>query len=238
MPGYNVEKMIKKTFDEIPRDIVSEVILVDDGSTDNTAVVAEKLGIRVFRHPRNLGYGAAQKTGYREALKNKPDVVAMIHSDYQHDATYLGKLIEPVLKGDFDIMTGSRTSSRRNALSGGMPLYKYVVSRVFSIIANTVLGEKISEHLCGFRAYNKKVLETLPFMRFSDNYVFDNQFMISALAFGFKVGEIPIPTRYLKEATSSVTVIKGIKVLYDSSLTLFKFILFKLNTYTDPIFKQ
>lgn len=235
MPGRNVEKTIKKVFAEVPKDIVSEIILVDDGSRDKTAKVAKSLGIKVFSHPHNLGYGGAQKTGYWEALKQNPDVVALIHSDLQHDPSFLVKIVDPILKGKYDMMFGSRTTSRKKALSGGMPMWKYLISRFFTRIENLILGVNFSEHMCGFRAYSRKVLETVPFMRLSNDYVFDQEFMVSAVALGFKIGEIPIPTMY-SEDSSSINLAKGIKFLFDICVTLLKFVLFKLNIYKDQIF--
>ena len=236
MPGYNVEAVIKKTFDEIPKDIVSEMILVDDGSADKTTEVARSLGITVFVHPHNLGYGGAQKTAYWEALKMKPDVVAMLHADNQHDATLLNKIVEPILKGEYDIMFGSRIQNRKQALSEGMPLVKYLINRSLTLLENFTLGVDLSEHLCGFRAYSKKALEAIPYMRFSNGYVFDPQFEISAIALGLKIGETPIPARYLKEA-GSINFFQGTNLLFDIFVTLFKFILFKWNIYKDPIFR-
>lgn len=235
MPGYNVEATIRKTFEEIPKEIVSKIILVDDGSRDKTASIAKSLGITIFSHPHNLGYGGAQKTGYWEALKEKPDVVAMLHSDYQHDASFLSEIVEPVLKGDYDVMFGSRLSSRQDALSGGMPIIKYLINRFLTRLENFILGVDLSEHLCGFRAYSQKALKTIPYMRLSNGYVFDPQLEISAIALGLKIGETPIPTRYLKEA-GSITVFQGTKLLFDIFTALFKFILFKWNIYKDPIF--
>lgn len=237
MPAYKVGKLVEKTINEIPRGLADEVIVVDDGSRDDTADVARSLGVTVFKHRHNLGYGGAQKTAYWEALKKKPDVVAMFHADNQHDATYLDKIIEPIVKGKYDIMFGSRIQSKKQALSEGMPYVKYLINRLFTFLMNFVLKTNSTEHLCGFRAYSQKALESIPYMRLTNDYAFDPQFTISAVALGFKIGETPIPVRYLKEA-GSINVFQGFKLLFDSLITLLKYILFKLNIYIDPIFRK
>lgn len=236
MPAFNAGKTLEKTYQDLPRDLISEVIVVDDKSKDNTVEVAKKLGLRVFVHPQNLGYGGNQKTCYWEALKKKPDVVVMLHPDYQYDSTKTEDLVKPILEGEYDLMFGSRIRTRDEALKGGMPLTKYILNRVFCVIENIVLGVNFSEHFSGFRAYSRKVLETVPFQRFSNDFVFDQQMMASAIALGFKVGEIPVPVRYFSES-SSIKFLKGTKFLLETLLVLLRFTLNRWGIIKDKIFR-
>lgn len=225
MPAYNAEKTVKDTFYEIPKQFKENIILVDDQSKDRTFEVAKNLGIKVFSHTKNLGYGGNQKTCYWEALKLNPDIVVMLHPDYQYDASLIGELIRPIEQGRFDFMFGSRVYNRESALSGGMPKIKYYVNRLTCILENVLLGVNFTEHFSGFRAYSRKVLQTVPYQRFSDDFVFDQEMTISALSFGFKIGEIPIPTRYHQKA-SSIQFIKGSKFILE---TFLKICLYKLH---------
>jgi|SRR5581483_7641059 len=236
MPAYNAEKTLKNTYLDIPKKVVSEVILVDDGSTDKTVEIAKKLKITVIQHDTNRGYGGNQKTCYDQALKRGADIVVMIHPDYQYDSSLIGELIRPIMQKRFDIMFGSRIRTRKEALAGGMPRIKYYLNRITSLIENIVLEVNFTEHLSGFRAYSKKVLKTLPYEDFSDNFVFDQQFMISAIANDFKVSEYPVPVRYFNEA-SSIKYKAGAKFLLSTYFVLFLFLLHKLNIYHDKIFK-
>lgn len=236
MPGYYAEKTIKKTVEEIPKGLVSEIILVDDASRDKTAEIAKKLGITVYRHPHNLGYGGNQKTCYWEALKRDPDVVVMLHPDYQYDGSKIAGLVEPILNGDYDMMFGSRIKSRGLALSGGMPKFKYFFNRLFTLGANIFLGENLSEYMSGLRAYSRKTLETVPFQRFSNDFAFDQQFTISAIAANLRIGEIPIPTRYHDQA-SSIHFLKGLKFGLESIWQVCLYVLFKAGIYRSRIFR-
>ena len=227
MPAYNAERTIEKTVHDIPKGLVSKIIVVDDQSGDATAKVARKLGLPVFIHPNNLGYGGNQKTCYWEALKEKPDVVVMLHPDYQYDAARLVELVKPILEGRYDIMIGSRIRTRAEALAGGMPPVKYFLNRVVSTIENVILGMNLTEHLSGLRAYSRKVLETVPFQRFSNDFVFDQQFLISAVTFGYAIGETPVPVRYFSES-SSIGYPRGGKFLLETFWHLF---LFTLHTF-------
>lgn len=202
MPAYNAAQTLEKTFHDIPKGVVDQVILVDDASHDETARVARRLGIKTFVHHNNLGYGGNQKTCYWEALKTGADVVVMIHPDYQYDATLTEELVQPILKGRFDIMLGSRIRSREEVLKGGMPGWKYVGNRFLTMLENVVLGLNLSEYHTGFRAYHRRVLETIPFQRFSNDFVFDQEILVSAAGWGFKIGEVPVPVRYSPEASS------------------------------------
>lgn len=237
MPAYYAEKTIEKTFKEIPAGLVSEVILVDDGSSDGTAEAAKKLGITVFRHPHNLGYGGNQKTCYWEALKRKPDVVVMLHPDYQYDGSKIKGLVDPIVNGDYDMMFGSRIKSRGAALSGGMPKSKYIFNRLFTLFANIFLGENLSEYMSGLRSYSKKCLETVPFQRFSNDFVFDQQFTVSAVAANLRIGEIPIPTRYHDEA-SSIKWLKGLKFGGESCWQVALYLFHQWGVYHSKIFIQ
>ena len=224
MPAYNAEKTLKRTIVDIPKGLVSRIILTDDGSTDHTVNVAKSLGLTVFVHPNNLGYGGNQKTCYWEALKDKPDVVVMLHPDYQYDATRLRELVEPILHKRYDVMIGSRIRTRQEALAGGMPRVKYYLNRIVSTIENIILGTNLSEHLSGLRAYSRRVLLTVPFQRFSNDYVFDQQFLISAISLGYQIGEIPVPVRYHAQA-SSIGYIRGTKFLLETGWTLLLYVL-------------
>ncbi len=203
MPAYNAAKTIKKTFNDIPKNLNAKILVVDDASGDETVKIARKLNLKTFVHPNNLGYGGNQKTCYWEALKENPDIILMIHPDYQYDATLTGELIRPIIDGRFDIMLGSRVRSRKEVLEGGMPWWKYLGNRFLTIIENIITGLNLSEYHTGFRAYSKKVLKKIPFQRFSNNFVFDQQILISAVSYGFKIGEIPVPVRYFPEASSA-----------------------------------
>ncbi len=207
MPAYNAARTLERTYRDIPPGVVDRVILVDDVSKDATVEVAQRLGIQVVIHIQNRGYGGNQKTCYLEALRAGADVVVMLHPDYQYDSTRIPALIAPLLSGERDMMFGSRLlrapeESGNPALAGGMPIWKYIANRFLTITENLVLGQKLSECHTGFRAYNRRLLETIPFLLNSDDFVFDTEVIVQAVAFGFRLGEIPVPTRYFAEASS------------------------------------
>lgn len=237
MPAYNAAKTVRDTYFEIPDKYRKHVILVDDQSKDNTVEVARKLGIKVFTHPNNTGYGGNQKTCYWEALKLNPDVVVMLHPDYQYDASVIEELITPIFKGRYDFIFGSRIANRGSALAGGMPKLKYYINRIDTILENILLGVNFSEHFSGYRAYSKKLLKTVPFQRFSNDFVFDQEMKVSAISYGFKVGEIPIETRYHDKA-SSIKFLKGAKFLVDTYLVIIKYTLHKSGLLKNKIFKS
>lgn len=237
MPAYYAEKTLEKTFADIPKGLISEVILVDDGSRDKTAELAKKLGLTVFSHKHNLGYGGNQKTCYWEALKKKPDVIVMLHPDYQYDGSLTEELIKPIIEGRCDMMFGSRIRTRKEALSGGMPKAKYFLNRIFTVLENIILGLNLSEYFSGFRAYSRKLLETVPYQRFSNDFVFDQQMLVSAVSFGFKIGETPIPIRYFGEA-SSIKFIKGSKFLLETLWVLLLYLFHKGRIIKSGIFKN
>jgi len=235
MPAYNAAQTIVDTYRDLPKDSFEEIIVVDDASTDNTVEVARNLGVRVVTHSKNLGYGSNQKTCYSEALKHKADIIVMVHPDYQYDSSLILEVIGPIKKGRFDIMFGSRIRTREEALAGGMPYIKYILNRMVSLIENIVLGVNFTEHFSGFRAYSKKVLKTVPFKNFSNDFVFDQQLMVSAIAHGFKIAEYPVPVRYFSKA-SSIQFVAGTKFLLETFFTLFIFILYKMKIYKSKIF--
>lgn len=234
LPAYNAEKTLAATYKDISKDIIDEIILVDDASTDQTVKIARKLGIIVIQHTLNKGYGANQKTCYSEAIKRGADIVVMIHPDYQYDSRLVGELIRPIASGRFDIMFGSRIRTRREALAGGMPYLKYLLNRVMALLENIILGVNFTEHFSGFRAYSAKVLKTLPLEKFSDDFVFDQQLMISSIVKGFSIAEYPVPVRYFSQS-SSIGYIKGAKFLLETLETLALYILYKLNFYKSKI---
>lgn len=217
LPAYYAAKTLEKTLSEIPKNFADEIILVDDGSKDGTADLAEKLGLTVFRHYHNVGYGGNQKTCYWEALKRAPDIIIMLHPDYQYDGSLAPNLIEPIIDGRFDIMIGNRVQTRDQVLKGGMPLYKYFGNRFLTACENIVLGQNLPEWHSGFRAFRREVLEKIPFQSFSNNFIFDQQILMSAVAINFKIGSIHVPCRYFPDASSinlRRSVIYGLSILY------------------------
>ncbi|MEE9217954.1 MAG: glycosyltransferase family 2 protein [Acidobacteriota bacterium] len=202
LPAYNAARTLERTLSEIPSGLADELLLVDDGSGDDTAALALRWGLKVLRHSRNLGYGASQKSAYREALRRGFEVVVMLHPDTQHDGRLLPYLVGPVREGIYDVMLGSRIRTRAEALSGGMPLKKYLANRSLTLVQNLVMGQNLSEWHTGFRAYHRRVLQAVFFERNSDNFVFDTEMLLQAVMLGFRVGEIPIPVRYGLGASS------------------------------------
>jgi len=201
MPAYNAAATLERTLSEVPRDIVDDVILVDDASRDNTIEHARKLGIKCFLHERNWGYGRNQKTCYTEALKLGADVAIMVHPDYQYTPLIIPAMANLATSGLYDVVLASRILGG-TALAGGMPGYKYVSNRVLTLSQNLLMGAKLSEYHTGYRAFTREVLETLPLWENSDDFVFDNQMLAQSLFFGFKVGEVSCPTKYFEEASS------------------------------------
>jgi len=201
MPSYNAEKTLEKTFREIDQSIVDEVILVDDSSDDATAALARTLGIKTIVHDRNKGYGANQKTCYNAALAAGADIIIMLHADYQYTPKLVPAMTHLVASGLYDVVLGSRILGL-GAIAGGMPRYKYWANRALTFVENILTGQKLSEYHTGYRAYSRKVLETIPFERNSDDFIFDNEFLVQAHASGFRIGEISCPARYFPEASS------------------------------------
>ena len=215
MPAYNAEKTLQKTFDEIPKDIVDEIILTDDASKDKTVNVAKKLGIRTFIHTKNKGYGGNQKTCYQEALKLNADIIVMLHPDYQYTPKLITSMSSMIAEGVFDAVIGSRILGNK-AIEGGMPIYKYISNRFLTMTENVIINQKLSEYHTGFRAFSRKILETIPLMENSDDFIFDNQMLCQTLYFGFEVGEVSCPALYFDDASSinfNRSVIYGIRVI-------------------------
>jgi glycosyltransferase involved in cell wall biosynthesis len=202
MPAYNAERTLAATLADFPAGAVDEVILVDDGSTDRTVQVAHDMGLTVIVHPKNRGYGGNQKTCYREALARGADVVVMIHPDYQYDSRVIPQAVSFIELGICDVVLGSRIRSRAEALHGGMPIYKYLANRCLTLAENIALGQNLGDFHSGFRVYRREVLERIPFERNSDDFVFDTQFLVQAVHFGFRLGDVPVPVRYFDEASS------------------------------------
>ncbi len=202
MPAYGAANTLKRVYDDIPKDVVDEILVVDDVSPDNTVEVARSLPVDLIVHERNTGYGGNQKTCYNEALRRGADYVVMLHADYQYDGRMIRAAVDILRMGNCDVVLGNRIRTRREALKGGMPLIKYLANRGLTIIENMLSGQNLGEWHSGFRAYNRKVLETIPFDRNSDNFVFDSQFLIQSVHFGFKMGDLPVPVRYFDEASS------------------------------------
>ncbi|WP_216361520.1 glycosyltransferase family 2 protein [Candidatus Chloroploca asiatica] len=207
MPAYNAARTLERTYHDIPPGVVDHVILVDDVSRDETVEIARQLGIEVVIHIQNRGYGGNQKTCYLEALRDGADIVVMLHPDYQYDSTRIVELIRPIVAGEYDMMLGSRLKRQPGqhgipALDGGMPVWKYISNRFLTICENAVLGLNLSEFHTGFRAYNRRLLETVPFLLNSDDFVFDTEMIVQAVQYGFRIGEIAVPTRYFEEASS------------------------------------
>jgi glycosyltransferase involved in cell wall biosynthesis len=234
LPAYNAEETIEKTYRELPFDIVDHVLMVDDGSSDNTLSAAHNLGIETFRHDRNYGYGRNQKTCYLNALRHNADIIIMVHPDYQYTPRLVTAMASMIAYDVYDVVLGSRIIGG-GALSGGMPLYKYIANRFLTAFQNVLLGSKLSEFHTGYRAFSRKVLEALPLNENSDDFVFDNEMLAQIIFFGYRIGELSCPTLYFKEASSisfrrSVTY--GIGVL-STSLKYF-FHLYNLKKY--PLF--
>lgn len=215
LPAYNAEKTLEQTLAEIPSGIVDDFLLVDDASQDHTVQMAARLGIPYLVHEQNKGYGANQKTCYSQALKTGADIVIMLHPDYQYTPTLIGAMAWMIASEQFDVVLASRILGK-GALKGGMPLYKYVFNRFLTAAENMLLGIKLSEYHTGYRAFSKEVLETLPLVESSDDFVFDNQMLAQAVSFGYRIGEISCPTKYFAEASSinfGRSVVYGLGVL-------------------------
>jgi glycosyltransferase involved in cell wall biosynthesis len=235
MPAYNAEKTLKLTLDDIPPGSADEIILVDDASKDRTAELARGLGLKVIVHPTNKGYGGNQKTCYRAALEDGADVVVMLHPDYQYNPKLVPYLSGLIKEDICDIVMANRIRTRREALDGGMPLYKYISNRALTLFENLFLGLNLSEYHTGYRAFSRKALELMPFEKCSDDFVFDQQMLIQAAAIGLRVGEIPVPAKYFAEA-SSINFMRSSKYGLETLLNVGRFLLHKTGLVRSAMF--
>lgn len=235
MPAYNAAATLRYTVGDIPPGAVDEVILVDDCSRDGTPAIARELGLTVIIHEQNTGYGGNQKTCYRRALDSGADYIVMIHPDYQYDSRLIPVAVEILRLGICDCVLGSRIRSRQETLAGGMPVYKYISNRCLTIVENLALGQNLGDFHSGFRAYSRKVLETIPFERNSNDFVFDSQFLAQAVAFGFRLADIPVPVRYFAEA-SSINFRRSLKYGIATLGVLAQYWLDRLRIFRSPLF--
>jgi glycosyltransferase involved in cell wall biosynthesis len=216
MPARNAAQTLEATFRAIPTDVVDEIILVDDGSTDGTIEVARRLPLHLIWHPHNVGYGGNQKTCYLEALQRGADVVVMLHPDGQYEPSLIPRMVEPILSGQGDMVLGSRLIRAGAWRASGMPRYKFLANRGLTGIENLVLGTSFSELHTGYRAYSRRLLLTVPFLRNSIDFVFDSEMIMQAVYFGFRIIEVPASTRYFPEASSASagqSIVYGLKTL-------------------------
>lgn len=235
MPAYNAAKTLIKTLDDIPKGLISEIILVDDCSSDDTVAIGSTLDIKVVRHPHNVGYGGNQKTCYLEALRDGADIVIMLHPDYQYDPKKIPEMIAPIIEDKADIVLGSRFLGG-GALKGGMPYYKFISNRFLTTCQNLVLGTNLSEFHTGYRAYSRRFLETVPFLRNSIAFVFDAEILCQAIYFDFRVAEIGVETRYFPEA-SSINFLSSVKYGLGVLATLVKFLAAKSKLANISLFR-
>lgn len=235
IPAYNTEKTIQKTFDAIPRAVVDEIIVVDDGSHDRTAEIARKNNVKLIQHQQNRGYGAAQKTGYKAAINGGADVVIMVHSDFQYDPTLVAPMAEKVASGEADVCFGSRMHDKGSARKGGMPWWRFIANRALTLVEDLFFKLGLTEYHTGYRAYGRKLLKQIPFEHNSDNYVFDTEMFAEINLGRFKVAEIPIPTRY-SEDSQSPNFYKSLEYGLMTLQVIWKFLLQKFNLKSYPQF--
>jgi glycosyltransferase involved in cell wall biosynthesis len=235
MPAYNAERTLRQTYAEIPFEVVDEVVLVDDASSDRTSAIAQQLGISTILHKENLGYGGNQKSCYRAALALGADIVIMVHPDYQYTPKLIPALASMIAYGEFDAVLASRILGI-GALKGGMPRYKYLANRFLTLFENLLLGHKLSEYHTGYRAFSRELLQRLPLEANSDDFVFDNQMLAQIIWSGYRIGELSCPTKYFEDASSinfRRSVVYGLGVLK----TAVQFRLQKWGLHDSPIFR-
>ncbi len=233
MPAYNAEKTLEQTVRELS-DVVDIKILVDDSSSDQTAALSRRLGVQTFVHDANYGYGRNQQTCYREALAAGADIVVMVHADYQYTPLLVPAMAGMISSGVYDMVLASRILGN-GALKGGMPLYKFIFNRMLTAFQNLFLGVKLSEYHTGFRAFSRELLEKLPLLENSDDFVFDNQMIAQAVMFGFNIGEISCPTKYFEEA-SSINFRRSVEYGLGVLATTARFVAHKAGVLRSPIF--
>jgi len=236
MPAFNSARTLERTVDDIPRDVVDEILLVDDGSSDETVALAGELGLTVFVHERNFGYGRNQKTCYREALRRGADIVVMVHSDYQYSPKLIVPMASMIAYGEYDVIIGSRILGK-GARRGGMPLYKFIANRCLTFVQNILLNYKLSEYHTGFRAFRRSVIESLPLDENSDDFVFDNEMLAQVVYFGHRLGEISCPTRYFAEA-SSINFARSVRYGIGVVVTSLRFRLQKMGWLRTALFSS
>lgn len=236
MPAYNAEKTLKQTYDEIYHDFVDEIILVDDGSYDNTKLISKELNITTIVHNENKGYGGNQKSCYKAALKAGADIVIMLHPDYQYTPKLIPPMVSMIAFGEYDAVLASRMLGN-SALRGGMPFYKFLANKFLTAFENFFLGEKLSEYHTGFRGFSKEVLEKLPLEDCHDDFIFDNEIITLLFYYGYKIGEISCPTKYFKEA-SSINFLRSCKYGLEVLLLSLQYFLAKHTVFKSKIFKK
>jgi len=230
MPAYNAVQTLEKTYNEIPFDIVDQVILVDDFGTDKTTELAKSLGVHhVIRHQKNMGYGGNQKTCYNKALEIGADIIVMLHPDYQYTPKLIESMAYLIANDVYPVVLGSRILGK-GALKGGMPIYKYVANRALTFFQNVMVGQKLSEYHTGFRAFSKEVLNAIPFNENSDDFVFDNQMLSQIIYNNFEIAEITCPTKYFEEA-SSINLSRSITYGFGVLSTSLKHFLTRIGVY-------
>jgi glycosyltransferase involved in cell wall biosynthesis len=241
MPAYNAARTLADTVARLPRSIVSEIVLVDDSSRDNTVEVAERLGastgLITISHPHNVGYGGNQKTCYMEALRRGADVVVMVHPDGQYDPAFLPEIVQPILRGEADVVLGSRMLRPGGARAGGMPWWKRLGNAGLTAMENVTFRRRLSEYHTGYRAFSRRFLETVPFLRNSRDFVFDTEMLAQAVAFDFRIAEVPVTTKYFEEASSvdlRASVVYGLKTLW----VLWRFVLHRAGIVPSPLFRK
>jgi glycosyltransferase involved in cell wall biosynthesis len=217
MPAYNAARTLEDTFRKIPEGYYDEIVVVDDHSRDETTALAQRLNLKAIRHPHNVGYGGNQKTCYMEALRDGADIVVMLHPDGQYDPAIIPEMLRPIQEGRAEMVLGSRMLTPGGAAKGGMPVWKQISNRFLTTAENVAMGTKFSECHTGYRAYSRRFLETVPFLRNSNNFVFDTEVIFQAVQFGLPVVEVPISTRYFSDASSvgfRVGVVYGLSTLW------------------------
>ncbi len=237
LPAYNAQTTLAATLADFPPGCVDDILLVDDGSRDDTVKIARDMGLSVIAHDKNTGYGGNQKTCYRYCLEQGADVIVMIHPDYQYDARVIPHAVGIVELGICDVVLGNRVRGRKETLRCGMPWWKYVSNRGLTAFENLMLGQNLGEFHSGFRVYRRSVLETIPFERNSDDFVFDTQFLVQAVHFGFRIGDVPVPVRYFDEA-SQINFRRSTKYGLQTLTTVGKYWMNRIGVWKSPLFKS
>ena len=236
MPAYNAASTLEKTYSDLPLAAISHVLLVDDGSTDETVVIARRLGLMVNEHETNQGYGGNQKTCYAAALDLGADIVVMLHPDFQYDSRIVPVMADIIELGICDVVLGNRMRSRHETLAGGMPVWKYLLNRTSTFFENLVLGQTLGDWHSGFRAYSREALEQIPFHLNSDDFAFDQELLIEAAHLGLRIGDVPVPVRYFPEA-SSINFRRSMRYGFDTLGTLSSLFFHKTGIRKDPRFR-